>query len=200
MKKYFYQDKHGKIQKYIYCIRGCPEPYEQTQKGTGVFKVTEKVFVCHKCIKTLSIDNKMTRFDNEFDITERPPVKKNKNLIESIIARKNEEDAKEKQDLEESFKAKDNTDFVQTEKEPEKIEKKELCQRFFAIVLKCRDNTFYCGITSDIEKALKNHNSGNNGNYTKPKERRPVTLVESIEVSSQKEAKEVKIELQKKYC
>ena len=35
--------------------------------------------------------------------------------------------------------------------------------QYFVYLLKCSDNTYYCGYTTDIVKRLKQHNSGNKG-------------------------------------
>ncbi len=43
-------------------------------------------------------------------------------------------------------------------------------------ILKCSDNTLYCGWTNNLEKRLREHNEGHNGaKYTRG--RRPVKLV-----------------------
>lgn len=39
----------------------------------------------------------------------------------------------------------------------------------------CNDGTLYCGITTDLEERLKQHNLGKGAKYTKA--RRPVRLV-----------------------
>ena len=44
----------------------------------------------------------------------------------------------------------------------------------YVYILKCSDNTYYTGHTSNLDERLKRHNKGEN-NYTKP--RRPVVLV-----------------------
>ena len=47
--------------------------------------------------------------------------------------------------------------------------------KWFVYILKCSDNTLYTGITTDIERRIKEHNSSNKGaKYTKT--RRPVKL------------------------
>jgi len=49
---------------------------------------------------------------------------------------------------------------------------------YFVYILRCQDQTLYTGITSNIERRIKEHNSSNKGaKYTKS--RRPVTLVYS---------------------
>ncbi len=46
---------------------------------------------------------------------------------------------------------------------------------FFVYLLECRDKSLYCGWTNDLEKRVKEHNSGKASKYTKV--RRPVKLV-----------------------
>ncbi len=47
---------------------------------------------------------------------------------------------------------------------------------FYVYILKCNDNSYYVGITNDIERRLEKHNEGNSSNsYTF--KRRPVKLV-----------------------
>jgi len=44
-KEYFYTDDSGKMQKYIYCIRGCEQPYKKTQIGIDISKVSDHSYV-----------------------------------------------------------------------------------------------------------------------------------------------------------
>lgn len=46
---------------------------------------------------------------------------------------------------------------------------------WFVYLLKCNDDTLYCGATNNIEKRLYTHNSGKGAKYTK--KRLPVKLV-----------------------
>ena len=48
-------------------------------------------------------------------------------------------------------------------------------KNFYTYILKCADNTFYCGYTDNIERRLCAHNAGKAAKYTFG--RRPVTLV-----------------------
>jgi len=41
-------------------------------------------------------------------------------------------------------------------------------------LLECNDSTLYCGITNNLDKRIKTHNSGKGAKYTKT--RLPVTL------------------------
>ena len=44
-------------------------------------------------------------------------------------------------------------------------------------VLRCRDETLYCGITNDLERRITQHNDGKGARYTKG--RGPLTLLKS---------------------
>jgi putative endonuclease len=46
---------------------------------------------------------------------------------------------------------------------------------YYCYLLECRDGTYYCGITTDREKRLKQHNQGSASKYTRS--RRPVKMV-----------------------
>ncbi len=46
---------------------------------------------------------------------------------------------------------------------------------WFVYILKCKDNSFYTGITNDLEKRIKVHNLGKGAKYTKA--RLPVSLL-----------------------
>jgi putative endonuclease len=55
--------------------------------------------------------------------------------------------------------------------------------QFFVYLLLCRDNTFYCGSTNDLEKRIHAHNNLKSAaKYTRG--RRPVTLVYSEKLKS----------------
>ncbi|MBO5092150.1 MAG: GIY-YIG nuclease family protein [Clostridia bacterium] len=56
----------------------------------------------------------------------------------------------------------------------------------YTYILKCADETLYCGWTNDLEKRLKAHNSGKGAKYTRS--RLPVTLVYYEEFETAKEA------------
>ena len=45
---------------------------------------------------------------------------------------------------------------------------------WYVYLLECSDSSLYCGITNDIEKRIKTHNSGKGAKYTKV--RLPVKL------------------------
>ena len=45
----------------------------------------------------------------------------------------------------------------------------------YTYILRCSDDTLYCGWTNDLKKRLASHNAGKGAKYTHP--RTPVTLV-----------------------
>ena len=53
-------------------------------------------------------------------------------------------------------------------------------------ILKCRDNTFYTGITNDLSTRLATHNAGKGAKYTRG--RIPVRVVYSEKVKNKSEA------------
>ena len=58
---------------------------------------------------------------------------------------------------------------------------------YFVYILKCSDSSLYTGVTSDIDRRVKEHNSSKLGaKYTRP--RRPCTLVYSKEFSDRSSA------------
>lgn len=50
---------------------------------------------------------------------------------------------------------------------------------WYLYIVKCRDDSLYTGITTDIMRRIAQHNSGKGAKYTRS--RRPVTLVFSKE-------------------
>jgi putative endonuclease len=67
---------------------------------------------------------------------------------------------------------------------------------FFVYILKCNDDTFYVGSTSDLTKRLHAHNNLKSGaHYTKI--RRPVVLVYSEELPSYAEVRRREGELKR---
>ncbi len=58
---------------------------------------------------------------------------------------------------------------------------------YFVYILQCSDNTFYTGITTNLERRIKEHNTSKIGaKYTKV--RRPVKLIYSKEFNNRSEA------------
>jgi len=56
----------------------------------------------------------------------------------------------------------------------------------YVYIVKCKDNTFYTGFTTDIERRITEHNNGVGSKYTKG--RRPVKLVYLEEYDTKGEA------------
>lgn len=59
-------------------------------------------------------------------------------------------------------------------------------KRYYVYLLRCADDTLYCGYTDDVQKRVKAHNDGKGAKYTKS--RRPVELVYTEECSSKSDA------------
>ncbi len=62
--------------------------------------------------------------------------------------------------------------------------------------LKCSDDSIYCGITTDLERRLSEHNKSKRGSkYTRS--RRPVNLVWHIDVQTRSDASKLESSLKK---
>lgn len=59
---------------------------------------------------------------------------------------------------------------------------------YYFYILRCADNSLYSGITTNLKRRVKEHNSknGKGAKYTRP--RRPVKLVYSEKYKNRKEA------------
>ena len=58
---------------------------------------------------------------------------------------------------------------------------------WYVYLAECNDGTFYCGVTTDVERRISEHNGSKKGaRYTRS--RRPVRLVGFKEVASRSEA------------
>ena len=67
----------------------------------------------------------------------------------------------------------------------------------YTYILRCKDNSLYCGWTNDLKKRLTSHNAGKGAKYTHS--RHPVTLVyfETFETKEEAMSREFAI---KKLC
>ncbi len=67
---------------------------------------------------------------------------------------------------------------------------------WYAYLLRCKDGSLYCGITTDLARRLREHNEGRDGaRYTRT--RRPVTLVYSREFPDRANAARFEYRLKK---
>jgi putative endonuclease len=67
---------------------------------------------------------------------------------------------------------------------------------WFLYILRCQDNSLYAGITTDVERRLKEHNQGPKGaRYTRA--RRPVTLLISWPYPNRSVATKAEIQFKK---
>lgn len=67
---------------------------------------------------------------------------------------------------------------------------------WYVYLLSCADGTLYCGITTDLERRLAQHNSGTAAKYTRA--RTPVSLVTAVEVEDKSEALKLEINVKKR--
>ncbi|WP_319543750.1 GIY-YIG nuclease family protein [uncultured Pseudodesulfovibrio sp.] len=70
-------------------------------------------------------------------------------------------------------------------------------QHWYVYLLRCADDSLYCGITTDINRRLKEHNAGTASKYTRP--RRPVALAACGEVADKSTALKLEIEIKKQH-
>ncbi len=68
-------------------------------------------------------------------------------------------------------------------------------ERWFVYLLKCFDDSIYCGITNNLEKRIETHNKGIGAKYTRG--RLPVTLAKFFEVASKSDALKLEIKIKK---
>ena len=67
---------------------------------------------------------------------------------------------------------------------------------WYVYMVCCSDGTLYTGITKDLEKRIKAHNSGKDGaRYTRS--RRPVMLVYSVQAASRSAAAKLEYRLKR---
>lgn len=71
------------------------------------------------------------------------------------------------------------------------MENKKWC----VYMLECSDSTIYTGITNDLERRIKVHNSGKGSKYVKT--RLPVKLVWNTESENRSEASKLEIKIKK---
>ena len=49
---------------------------------------------------------------------------------------------------------------------------------YYVYILECADGTLYTGITTDVERRLREHQEGKGGNYTRAKGARNILYIE----------------------
>ncbi|MGC6177558.1 GIY-YIG nuclease family protein [Lacrimispora sp. 38-1] len=65
----------------------------------------------------------------------------------------------------------------------------------YTYLVKCADNTLYCGWTNHLEKRIEAHNQGKGAKYTKA--RRPVELVYYESYPTKEEAMRREVQIKK---
>lgn len=70
-------------------------------------------------------------------------------------------------------------------------------QSWFVYLLRCADDSLYCGITIDLDRRLSEHNAGTASKYTRS--RLPVSLEVHTGVASKSEALKLEIKVKKQH-
>lgn len=70
-------------------------------------------------------------------------------------------------------------------------------KNYFTYILHCSDDTFYTGITTDLERRLLEHNTDDKKWAKYTKNRRPVTLIYSEIFQNRSEASKREYEIKK---
>ncbi|MBI9079107.1 MAG: GIY-YIG nuclease family protein [Pseudodesulfovibrio sp.] len=68
-------------------------------------------------------------------------------------------------------------------------------QSWFVYLLRCADDSLYCGITTDVDRRLAKHNAGTASKYTRS--RLPVFIETHIAVENKSEALKLEIRIKK---
>lgn len=69
--------------------------------------------------------------------------------------------------------------------------------RYFVYILLCKDNSFYTGITTDLNRRFREHQSGKGGHYTRSRGVLKIVFIEEWGNRSLASKREVEI---KKLC
>jgi putative endonuclease len=68
-------------------------------------------------------------------------------------------------------------------------------QKWYVYLLRCADNSLYCGITNDLDRRIKAHNAGTASKYTRA--RLPVAMAASVEVDGKSAALKLELAIKK---
>ena len=68
---------------------------------------------------------------------------------------------------------------------------------YFVYLLKCSDDSFYCGIAKDLDKRLKQHNGLIKGGSIYTRSKRPVKLIYFEEYKTRSDALKREYEIKK---
>ncbi len=68
-------------------------------------------------------------------------------------------------------------------------------QSWFVYLLRCADNSLYCGITTDMDRRLAQHNAGTASKYTRA--RLPVSVALHVPVEDKSTALKLELKVKK---
>jgi len=66
---------------------------------------------------------------------------------------------------------------------------------WYVYLLRCADDTLYCGITTDVKRRLSQHNKGTAAKYTRA--RTPVLLETFVDIKTKSDALKLEIKVKK---
>ncbi|QGY40956.1 GIY-YIG nuclease family protein [Pseudodesulfovibrio cashew] len=66
---------------------------------------------------------------------------------------------------------------------------------WYVYLLRCADDTLYCGVTTDVKRRIDQHNSGTGAKYTRS--RTPVSLEACVSTKSRSDALRLEIKVKK---
>jgi putative endonuclease len=66
---------------------------------------------------------------------------------------------------------------------------------WYVYLIRCADNSLYCGITNDLDRRIAAHNAGTASKYTRA--RLPVSLAASVEVDGKSAALKLEMAIKK---
>ncbi|TSC74657.1 MAG: putative endonuclease [Parcubacteria group bacterium Gr01-1014_44] len=64
---------------------------------------------------------------------------------------------------------------------------------YYVYIIECQDKTLYTGITTDIQRRFKEHDSGKGGAYTRAKKVKKVLYTEKFKTRSEASKREAEI-------
>lgn len=181
MKRVYYYKDGDIIKKFVYCSMCGAGPYKQEDESYEFIRLGGEKTPLNYCKYCAQMRN--------YKLLKRSETEIKSDILESQIIELVPElpEIPEKIfdiDLFEPQKENKSDPQETIENKSKIIENKTLEDTIYFIVVKCKDGSFYSSVTGlSIEKSLKNMNVGKGPNYTKPYNRRPVSLLLSLKIN-----------------
>ena len=193
MREYFYKE-NGKTKRYYYCSLCGAGPFQEYYQGYDYLELgTDKTPInyCRKCSYEKGHTSKLLK--------ERPVHKGKIEKIIPIVIPKVQPQIE------------DEIPYVDVPKEPIVLSSQLVSksvksssplisghiEEILFLIVKCKDETIYTSVSGlGLKKAIKYMDTGKGPDYTKPYERRPVTLLYNLKVKDKEIGKIVKKEFE----